>query len=214
MDATRLSGREPGDAEEERSPRASASRPTTAGSPAGPPRARTTSRPPRPRWCRRERASPGRHRRLRDGRGARRRRSRRPVPRSRSADSRRPKNARSISATQSGMIATIRAARPDSSRVSAHATPPFPISSNAAPTMAAARHSRKRGTRPATRSEGVERDPCDQKPYGGHQEWRHRPVGDPDREIRGTPDEVDRGQRKGHRGRGAACESCGHEALD
>jgi hypothetical protein len=61
------------------------------------------------------------------------------------ADSRRPKNARSISATQSGMIATISAARPDSRRVSAQATPPLPIRRRAAPTIAAEPHCRSVG---------------------------------------------------------------------
>jgi hypothetical protein len=60
-------------------------------------------------------------------------------------DKRLPKKKRSITATQSGMIATISAAKPESSRVSAHATPPFPSSSSAAPTIAAAPHSRAVG---------------------------------------------------------------------
>jgi hypothetical protein len=47
------------------------------------------------------------------------------------------------------MIATISAAKPESRRVSAQATPPLPTSSSAAPVIAAATHSRRVGrTRP------------------------------------------------------------------
>ena len=63
------------------------------------------------------------------------------IPRIAMGESRRPNTNRSSTATQSGTIATINAANPESSRVSAQATPPFPRRSRAPPTIAAARHS-------------------------------------------------------------------------
>jgi hypothetical protein len=118
-----------------------------------------------------------------------------------------------MSATQSGMIATISAASPDSRRVSAQATPPLPIRRRAAPTIAAEPHCRRWGGR-AARGERVQRRPGDQEAHGRHQEWGHRPVGDPDREVGRAPNEIDRRQGGDDRCRRAAGECGGHDELE
>ena len=121
------------------------------------------------------------------------------IPASAPSESRTPKNVRSRSAEKSGTAATRSAVSPEATRCSAQATPPVSTNRSSPPTTAAAVHSRRPGRAAATspRHSG----PAVEKPAGEpeadreHEQRRQRPVGDGDREIRRSPDDVDDPER-------------------
>jgi hypothetical protein len=70
-----------------------------------------------------------------------------------------------------------------------------------------------RRARAAACDERIQHTAGDQEADGRHQQRRHRPVRDPDGEVRRAPDDVDGRQGGRHRGRGAAGERCGHACV-
>ena len=123
------------------------------------------------------------------------------IPASAPSESRTPKTVRSSSAVKSGTLATSRAVSPEATRCSAHATAPVSTKSRSAPTIAAASHSRRpsfaRGDIAAPQRPAVEDRARHAEAHREHEQRRQRPVGDGDREVRRSPDDVDGGECDG-----------------